>query len=80
MYHCRVKISAHLGMWLCVVFGLVCLGFAYNGFSSLTTLTDQVERELSLGYAWFWTFLFGVALAFGILSWMIKAGKLGNPQ
>ena len=55
-------------MWLCVVFGLVCLGFAYNGFSSLGTLTDEVERELSLGYAWFWTFLFGVALAFGILS------------
>ncbi len=80
MYHCRVKISAHLGMWLCVVFGLVCLGFAYNGFSSLATLADEVERELSLGYAWFWTFLFAVALAFGILSWMIKEGKLGKVE
>ena len=62
-------------MWLCAAFGLVCLGFACSGFSSLTTLTDEAERELSLGYAWFWTFLFGVALAFGVLSWMIKEGK-----
>jgi len=67
-------------MWLCVVFGLVCLGFAYNGFSSLGTLTDEVERELSLGYAWFWTFLGVVASAFGVLSWMIKQGKFGEVE
>jgi len=36
--------------------------------------------ELSRGYAWFWTFLGAVAVAFGALSWMIKTGKLGNPQ
>ena len=67
-------------MWLCAAFALVCLGFAYSGFSALQTLTDEAERELSRGYAWFWTFLGAVAVAFGVLSWMIKAGKLGNPQ
>jgi len=39
-------------MWLCVAFGLVCLGGSGP--------------------------LFGVALAFGILSWMIKEGKIGS--
>ena len=53
-------------------------GICVQRISSLTTLTDEVERELSLGYAWFWTFLFSVALALGILSWMIKEGRLGN--
>ncbi len=66
-------------MWLCAAFALLCLGFAYSGFSALQTLTDEAERELSRGYAWFWTFLGAVAVAFGALSWMIKAGKLGNP-
>jgi hypothetical protein len=72
-----MKISALLAMWLCAAFALVCLGFAYSGFSAIQSLTDDAERELSLGYAWFWTFLGMVAIAFGILSWMIKAGKLG---
>ena len=75
-----MKISAQVAMWLCAAFALVCLGFAYSGFSALQTLTDEAERELSRGYAWFWTFLGAVAVAFGALSWMIKAGKLGNPQ
>jgi len=74
-----MKISAQVAMWLCAAFALLCLGFAYSGFSALQTLTDEAERELSRGYAWFWTFLGAVAVAFGALSWMIKAGKLGNP-
>jgi hypothetical protein len=75
-----MKISAVMAMWLCVAFGLVCFGVAYSGFSSLSTLTDAAERELSLGYAWFWMFLATVALVFGVLSWMIKEGKLGKPK
>ena len=34
----------------------------------------------SLGYGWFWTFLFCIAALFGVLSWLIKAGKLGNSE
>ena len=65
-------------MWMCAVFALICLGFAFNGFTALETLTDETERELSRGYAWFWTFLAAVATTFGVLSWMIKAGKLDS--
>jgi hypothetical protein len=71
-----MKISAAMAMWMCAVFALVCLGFAYQGFAALQTLTDSAERELSLGYAWFWTFLSAVAAVFGALSWMIKTGKI----
>jgi hypothetical protein len=73
-----MRISAVVAMWLCVVFALACFGIAYQGFSALETLTDVAERDLSSGYAWFWTFLGVVASAFGVLSWMIKQGKFGE--
>lgn len=63
---------------MCVAFALVCFGFAFSGFSALETLADEAERELSRGYAWFWMFLAAVAMVFGVLSWMIKEGKLGD--
>lgn len=72
-----MKISAAIAVWLCGAFALVCLTVAYQGFSALQTLTDAAEREASLGYAWYWTFLGVVAAVFGALSWMIKKGKLG---
>jgi hypothetical protein len=75
-----MKISAVIAVWLCAAFSLVCAGFAYTGFSALETLADEAERELSRGYAWFWVFLAVVGLGFGILSWMIKEGKLGDPD
>ena len=75
-----MKISAVMAMWMCAVFGLVCFGFAFNGFSALPSITDAAERDLTLGYAWFWAFLGGVAAVFGVLSWMIKEGKLGDPD
>jgi ABC-type dipeptide/oligopeptide/nickel transport system permease subunit len=67
-------------MWMCAAFAVVCFVFAYSGFSSLGTMVDEAERELSRGYAWFWVFLSCVGLAFGVLSWMIKEGKLGDPD
>ena len=73
-----MKISAVVAMWMCAVFALVCFGFAFSGFSALETLVDEAERDLSGGYAYFWTFLCAVAVVFGVLSWMIKEGKLGN--
>jgi hypothetical protein len=71
-----MRVSAVVAMWGSVVFALICLGVAYQGFTAAQTLTDSAERELSLGYAWFWTFLFAVAAVFGVLSWMIKTGKI----
>jgi NADH:ubiquinone oxidoreductase subunit 6 (subunit J) len=73
-----MKISAQMAVWLCAVFALICFGVAFTGFSSAPSITDAVERDLSLGYAWFWTFLAGVAVVFGVLSWLAKEGKLGK--
>lgn len=73
-----MRISAQLAILMCAVFGLVCLGFALSGFAGLAGAADAAERELIAGYAWFWTFLAAVALVFGVLSWMIKAGKFGR--
>jgi hypothetical protein len=75
-----MKIGAQLAMWLCTVFCLGCLGFALTAFSGLATLTDQAERDVTVGYAWFWSFLAFIAAAFGVLSWMIKQGRFGSVE
>ncbi len=75
-----MKISAQLAVWLCAAFGLVCLGVALSGFAGTTSMTDAAERDVSLGYAWFWTFLAVVAGVVGVLSWMITKGKFGSAE
>jgi hypothetical protein len=72
-----VKISAQLAVWLCAVFGLICLGAALTAFSGAASVPDAAEREASYGYAAFYGFLALVAAFFGVLSWMIAKGKLG---
>jgi hypothetical protein len=73
-----MKISAVIAMWMCAAFALGCFAFAINGFVALEALASEAERELSRGYAWFWMFLAAVAAVFGVVSWMIKTGKLGD--
>ena len=75
-----MKISALVAMWMCGAFALICFGFAFNGFTAVSSMADAEQRELSLGYASFWAFLGAVAAVFGVLSWMIKEGKLGDPD
>jgi dipeptide/tripeptide permease len=75
-----MKISAQLAVWLCAAFGLVCLSVAISGFSAAPSVADAVEREASLGYAWFWSFLALVAAVFGVLSWMMAKGKFGPAE
>jgi hypothetical protein len=75
-----MKVTALAAMWGCVAFALFCSAFAISGFSAVSTITDAAERDASLGYAWFWMFLAAVATVFGVLSWMIKEGKLGDPD
>jgi hypothetical protein len=75
-----MKISALVSMWMCAIFALLAFGFAGQGFLAVTEMVDAAERELSLGYAGFWAFLGLVATTFGILSWMIKEGKLGETE
>ena len=75
-----MQISPTLAVWLCAAFALICLGFAYTAFSGLATLTDAADRDISAGYGWFWVFLACIAALFGVLSWLIKVGKLRNSE
>jgi len=75
-----MKISAAVAMWLCAAFALLCFSVALTAFAGLQTLTDPSEREISMGYGWFWAFLGAVATVFGILSWMMKTGRLGEGE
>ncbi len=75
-----MQLSAQLAAWLCVVFCLVCLGAAIGAFSDAGAIADAVEREASLSYAWFWTFLAVAAGVVGALSWMLAKGKLGSAE
>jgi len=76
----RVKISAQLAVWLCAVFGLVCLGAALTALSGGAALTDPAEREASFGYAAFYGFLTLIAAVFGALSWLMSRGKFGPTE
>jgi len=72
-----MRISALMAMWMCGIFAVVAYAAAYTAFSGLQTLTDAADRDATLGYAWFWTFLGAIATLFGVLSWLIKKGKFG---
>ena len=74
-----MKISAQMSVFLAAIFAAVCFGVAINGFSSLGDIADPAQRADGLGFAWFWTFLGGVGLAFGVLGiWMVKTHKDGE--
>jgi hypothetical protein len=75
-----LNISATVSMWGCIVLAVASLGGAYFAFSSLETLADAAEREAMWSYVWFAVFVFAVAAALGALCWLIKEGKLGDPD
>ena len=53
-------------MWMCVVFASGLLAASPSpAFAACPSIADAAERDASLGYAWFWTFLAVVALVFG---------------
>lgn len=64
-----MKISAKFAAFFSIVFATICLGFAITGFTSLGEITDPVQASDARGYAWFWSFLAGVGIVFGLLSW-----------
>jgi hypothetical protein len=66
-----VKISARLATILAAIFAIVCFGVALTGFTSLGDIVDPVRRGDAKGFAWFWLFLAGVGVVFGVLSWWI---------
>ena len=66
-----MKISAKLATIFCAIFAVVCLGVSLTGFSSLGDIADPAQLNDAKGYAWFWMFLAGIAIVFGVLSWFI---------
>jgi hypothetical protein len=71
-----MRISAKIAALFSLVFAAVCLGFAITGFTSLGDIADPVQAADAKGFAWFWTFLAGVAVGFGGLSWwMVRTQK-----
>lgn len=71
-----MKISAKMSVVLAAIFATVCFGVAITGFSSLGDIADPAQRADGLGFAWFWTFLGVVGVAFGILgAWIVKTHK-----
>lgn len=59
-------------MVIAAVFAVVCLGVAISGFTSLGTLADPTAIADARGFAWFWTFLGSIAIAFGLLAWWLS--------
>jgi len=64
---------------LAAILATICFGVAITGFSSLGDIADPVQRADGRGFAWFWTFLGAVSVAFGILGmWIVKTHKDGE--
>jgi hypothetical protein len=63
-------------MVLAVVMAIACFTVAITGFTSLGEITDAKQAADSRGFAWFWTFLGVIAVAFALVSWwMIRTHK-----
>jgi hypothetical protein len=46
------------------------------GFTSLGDIADPVQKADAVGFAWFWTFLGVIAVAFGTLGiWIIRTHR-----
>jgi len=74
-----VKISAKLSIVIATIFATICFGVAITGFTSIGDIADPVQRADGLGFAWFWTFLGAIAVAFGALGvWIVKTHKDGE--
>ena len=75
-----MKISAQFGMWFSLVFAVLCLYIAFDGLSSLASLTDETQRSDGRGFAYFWLFLGMVSVACALLSrWIVKREE-ANPS
>lgn len=74
-----MKMSAQMTLVVSVVFAVACFAVAATGFAALGDITDAKQAADSRGFAWFWTFLGLIAVAFGAVSlWMIRTHKDGQ--
>ena len=66
-----MQIHIKLAALAFIVFAAICLWFAIDAFSSLADIADPVEASGAGDFAWFWSFLAGVGLVLGWVSWRI---------
>ena len=67
-----MKFSLRTTMIAAGIFAAICFSVAITGFTSLGGLTDSTEVADAKGFAWFWTFLGSIAIAFGLLAWWLS--------
>ena len=72
-----MKLSLHATAILGLIFCVIALGVAINGFMSLRELADPAQLADAKGYAWFWTFIAAVCGSLAWLAWW-TARKQGN--
>jgi hypothetical protein len=75
-----MKISAQFAFWAGLVFAVLCVGFAINGFSQIDAMVDEAARSDARGFAYFFLFLGGVASVSAIVSWRIIRRETANPS
>ncbi len=66
-----MKLSIQMTMVAAAIFASACLGVAIKGFTSLGDIADPIQAADARGFAWFWAFLGGVAIACGALAWWL---------
>jgi hypothetical protein len=66
-----MKFSLRATIIVAAIFAAVCLSVAITGFTSLGDMADPTQIADAKGFAWFWTFLASVAIAFGLLAWWL---------
>lgn len=71
-----MKLSLQATVVIGIVFAIASLGVAITGFASLSDIADPDRLADAKGFAWFWTFLACVALAFAALAaWMSRGNR-----
>ena len=74
-----MRISLQATLVGSVIFAIVCLGVAVEGFTSLGDIVDETQAADARGYAWFWMFLFFVCAITGTAAyWLIREPKKGR--
>jgi hypothetical protein len=75
-----MHISPKLAALAAAPFALICLGFALNGFLSLSEITDPAQLADAKGYAWFWMFLAMIAVISGAVAWWLMSTQKNDAE
>jgi len=71
-----MQIPIKLAALAFIVFAAICLWFAIDAFASLADIADPVEASGARDFAWFWSFLAGVGVVLGWVSWRVAQTQM----